>query len=279
MENTATQPASGRPNFGSAFDLFKPSIRAVKVNFWTIVCTYLIVVIPMGVLTIVAALSSGSQSDSASANAGTFFVSTLMTIVIIILSLAVYPAVTYATLQGAKGQHITIGEAFRVGFHFIWRFLGLVILLGLMIFGSLLLFIVPFFFVLPRVILAPYYLIDRDLGPVQAIKQCMNDYKLYRGTWGVIGVSFLLELPSAVPIVGWLVSVVLEIMYLCALPLRYLQIKDASNPRPGGGVSVQPAVAGASVAQTPPANPLPPTPPSDPQQPTTPPAPQRPLVQ
>lgn len=146
--------------------------------------------------------------------------------------------------------------------------------------------------------LAPYYLIDRDLGPIQALKQSMADYKKYRGTWGVIGVLVLFELPSLIPFIGWIATLVLEVMYACAPALRYFQIKNVGMPQASGaagavvgGGPAQPMVVGGDTAAmpTPITNPMSPQAPmpqansqptvppaTPPQQPPTPP---RPLVQ
>ncbi len=68
-------------------------------------------------------------------------------------------------------------------------------------------------------------MIDRNIGIFAALRASNEAYKKYRGTWGPIGVSFLLMLPAILPIVGYVAGLVLEFLYQSAYAMRYEQIK------------------------------------------------------
>jgi uncharacterized membrane protein len=139
------------------------------------------------------------------------------------------PGVIVMQLAGVHNKSIEYGEAFRTGLRYFWRFIGMWILLVLMLAVAMLLLVVPFFILLPRVVLSSYYLIDLDLGPIQAIKASMADYKKYKGTWGLIGVNVLISFAGLVPFVGWLVSAIGNFLYGPAMAIRYEQIGAIAN--------------------------------------------------
>jgi putative flippase GtrA len=213
----------------SAFDLFTPSVEIIK--------KYLVAfLILLGVPIILSVISNGPNTFKSIAmttqtHTGLVGLAPLSGLIGLIFA----PAVIVLQLKAARNQTITWQEALKEGLHQFWRFLGLAILSAIILSVALLLLIVPFFIVLPRIILAPYYLIDKKLGPVEALKASAADYKAHQGTWGIIGVSFLIGLVTIIPLVGRIASTVLSFLYAPASAIRYLQIQKL-----GGGQKAAP---------------------------------------
>lgn len=230
----------------SAFDLFKPSIDLIKNNLMA----FLILV---GIPIVLMLIGEGPNLFKPATDAGMWqsssdgvwgFIGTIG----LILSILAAPGMIILQLTGARKQApLTWSEAFRRGLQQFWRFLGLIIVMGVLLFISLLLLIVPFFIVLPRVFLAPYFLIDQKLGVGAALKASNEAYKAHKGTWGVIGVSFLLGLAAVIPIIGFLVTNILSFLYAPACAIRYEQIKLLSEGQaPRTPIETAPAPAAQS---------------------------------
>ncbi len=129
-----------------------------------------------------------------------------------------------AYLASIKGETISIKEALSKALDFWLRMLGLYVVIALSLVGSLLLFIVPFFFVLPRLILANYFLIDRDMGVMEAYKASWHAAKGHSSkVWGVIGANIAMAL-LMITIIGIPFAVYFLFMYSAALALLYKHI-------------------------------------------------------
>lgn len=150
----------------------------------------------------------------------------------IVLNLLLAPGLVLLQLKAVRRQAVDIGAIFSSGLRYFWRYLLLGLLVGLILLGSLLLLIVPFFIVLPRVVLAPYFLIDRNLDVIDALRASNEAYKQYHGVWGVLGVTALIGLASIVPVIGFLLTTVIEFAYTPAFAIRYEQIRLLSEDKP-----------------------------------------------
>jgi uncharacterized membrane protein len=206
----------------SAFTLFKPSFDAVMINTWTFLGLLLAPFIAFAVGNVSGTLAGSYDTPSGPA--------VLLLMVAYAFSLVVYPAIPYVQLKSAQGEEVPIGEALRVGLKNFWRYYGVTLLSALVIFVGFLLLIVPGLFMLRRYMLAPYYLYDRKLGVIDAMKTSAKESKQFSGAiWGLIGVTILLALPSVIPFLGWLVTGALAVIFYCAPALRYFQIKQAAK--------------------------------------------------
>lgn len=207
----------------SAFKLFQPSKDAVVRNIWTFIGLALIPSVPV-LLTMGGGSSLGEESTAA---LGLLGVGTLLAMV---LGLLLFPAISLTQLRAAEGKKIAFLDAVKAGLPYLWRIVGLAILTGLVILVGFLLLIVPGFIMIRRYILAPYYLIDHNLGVGEAMRRSAADSVKFSGAiWGVIGVSILCALPGVVPVLGQLISTVLGLLYSVAPALRYLEIKAATK--------------------------------------------------
>ncbi len=219
-------PAVKDNTMPGAFELFKPSMEIIKRNL-----TAFLVLLGLPTLLILigngpSMMSGGGltvQSDPANAVNPLF---TAIGLIGLIFCLLATPGAILLQLKGARGEHIEMGQAFTKGLHYFWKMFGLGICLVVIFAVSVLLLIVPFFFALRRYLLAPYYLIDRDLGVFESLKVSAQESQ---GKWGaiygVVGVLVLLSLVNVIPFIGWIASSVLSFLYANATALRYLHIK------------------------------------------------------
>jgi hypothetical protein len=77
-----------------------------------------------------------------------------------------------------------------------------------------------------RYILAPYYLVDRNLGVIETIKIAGKESsKLPGPLWGLLGVEILLGITALVPILGPAVFAATQLIYACAPAVRYYEYK------------------------------------------------------
>jgi hypothetical protein len=203
------------------FDLFKPSSFAVRNNLPAFLW---LAGVPL-LVGLISNLGTRSWIGYGSANSPNLGLVYTLGLAGLIVAALLGPGVVVLQLKSVRGENIDAASAFKQGLHYFWRFIGLWIVLGFALFISLLLFIVPFFILLPRVLLAQYYLIDRDLGIMDAIRMSAATYKKYKQLWGVVGVSVLIALVNIIPILGAIVSIVLEFLYSPAQAIRYEQYR------------------------------------------------------
>jgi len=147
-------------------------------------------------------------------------------------------ALTFAYLASVRGQKISLGQAFGKCDPMLYlKFLANTILVGIGLAISLLLLVVPFFFVLPRVLLAPFFLLDKDMGPYAAITASWDATKGHTGMiWGVIGATLAMAL-LMVTIIGIPFSLYFLFMYGASSVLVYeyithLALQATTAPAP-----------------------------------------------
>ncbi len=144
------------------------------------------------------------------------------TIVSIFFSIALIIVI----LGAFRGKKVDGMDALKQSFSLLavkYFFLG--ILLWLIAVGSLLLLIIPFFFIMPRLILAPYYLVDKQLDIMASINASWKETKGHVGkVYGIIGASIAITL-LFFTIIGIPFAIYFLIMYSAATPLLYLYIQ------------------------------------------------------
>ncbi len=212
----------------SAFTLFTKSKELVIANINTYA---VLLLIPLAVNIIASLSTNGSGTSLGSFGVGGVGLGSvgmgagfglLSLIVSIFVSLFTYAL----NNEVAKNKKPQLAELWPVVKKFGWRLVGLSLLIGLLFGFGLILLIVPGLIVLRRYLLAPYVMLDQDLGITAAMEESARISKPYSGAvWGVIGVSFLCAVVAIVPLIGWIISFVLTGLYQVATGLRYYELK------------------------------------------------------
>lgn len=223
---TATLPAVPA-TWPGAFGIYKYSKQAVLRNWQTLL-----------VLAIISALLS---SVPYSVHGG---VHTLLMIVTNILALMISISAIKTGLQSIRGERVSLETALHYSFDasLLVNYFVSSLVVGLLLFASFLLFIVPFFFVLPRVMLAPYYLIDKNMGPIEAIRASWDASKGHSGKlWGIIGATIAMAL-LFLTIIGIPFALYFLFMYSVAQAIAYLFVakQHDSGAAPIAGTPVPP---------------------------------------
>ena len=148
-----------------AFGVYTYSKRAIKVNLSTVIILILLGVLFGGFSVYKKSYGAG---DAASLIIGSLFSGSL----------------TLTILAGLRRQKLGIGAALSKGFSFWLKLIGLTVLVDLSYIVSFALLIVPFFFVLPRLLLANYFLVDKNLGVIEAYKASWHAKKVTPQSYG-----------------------------------------------------------------------------------------------
>lgn len=209
-----------QPTFISAFDLFKPSFAALKRN---VPAYTLLFIIPLVISSLGNMFGTEQNADIDDTQMALGALGTILMIV-------TTPGFLLAQLKSTRNETAEPGDMFKKGLPKLLKMIGLGIVLTVVFAVSFLLLIVPFFFMLRRYILAPYYMMDQNLGVFASMKASAEDSKKYSGAiWGIIGVVFLFVLANLLPVIGWLIYAALIVSYATATAIRYEQIKAANK--------------------------------------------------
>jgi hypothetical protein len=177
-------------------------------------------------------------------------------------------ALISALFASIRGQKISFSESLRTVKPMLYlNYILTGIITGIIGGLSFVLLIIPFFFVFPRLMFAPYFLIDKNMDPLDAIRASWDATKGNVGKiWGIIGVTFALGI-LAITIIGIPFAIYFDFMYSAAFVILYEYVHHL-NPMAPAPQKTNPLPPQAPM---PPVNPQPPIPPA----PTQP----RPLVQ
>lgn len=219
--NNSASPAPSRTKLPSAFKLVSPSVDALAANFWTFAGLAVFEMFFIAILYVLM-LANSDPNGTTSVSSAVAISMVVFGVLGAICALIAEPALTKTQLLSIDDKKISFKEALKAGLPFVWRLLGLQLMMGLICIVAILLLVIPFFFVYPRILLAPYYLVDRNLTIMQALKTSAAEYKKVKGVWGLVGVQFLF---SIVPFV----NAILSVLYYCAPAIRYRQITAAAS--------------------------------------------------
>jgi uncharacterized membrane protein len=233
-------PAGGQAEFPSAFSLFKPSWEGLKQNIVELVVLFVIPTLVYLVLFFIAGLSRNGHTNSEHPVAliGLGLLSLIYTVLL-------GPAIVHIQLKSSLNQKATYESAWATSKKYWWRFLILSIMVGATIIVGVILLIIPGIIFLKRYLFSIYVLIDQDLGLVESMKKS-NELSKGRSmtVYGVLGVDILINIPGVIPVIGQIISFVLQIAYFCGPAIRYQQLK--AKP---ASVSVAPAPVAAPAVE------------------------------
>ncbi|MFZ1323746.1 MAG: hypothetical protein WAQ57_01125 [Candidatus Saccharimonadales bacterium] len=202
------------PTLTPSFDLFKPSVNAIKNNL----LVYFVLAVLPGLVFSILLIRMGK--DIRTDYLG-------ITAAMTLIGLLLYPPLLYTYLHTAQGKQVSLGQVFQESYKRFWPLIGTAFLTGLIIGVGFLLFIVPGIIFLRRYLLAPYYVLDRGLGISEAMAASADESKQYSGSvYGIMGLNILFVLIGIIPILGQIAGTILQILYSVAPALRYLEFND-----------------------------------------------------
>jgi len=232
MADKAAKPKNKQPTdkntreLPGAFSLFSPSWEALKLNFGTFLLLFIFVLAAVTVAIVVGVLLAVALKDTP---ALLYPLIAVLAVALIGFLMVLAPATVHAQLKSAQEDTVDFDSAFQRGKQLVWRFWGMSILIGLIVLVGFILLIIPGFFMIKRYLLAPYFMVDKDLDISGAMKASAEAGKAYSGAvWGVLGVEILIGLVNSIPYLGSIAGFILNIGYYCAPAVRYEQIKAAS---------------------------------------------------
>lgn len=210
-ENNITPPAS--TTWPGAFGIFKHSRDAIRFNLSTILLLTLLVIGASIAVSLLLEALFGKQFADSFGQVISYGVSIYFTV-----------ALTYAYLSSARRKKLDLAAVFAPVPPLYWRMFLLNLLVMLAVIGGLLLLIVPGIIIGLRLSLAPYYLVDKNLGVMEAYKASWHATNGHLGKlWGMLGVGLLMVLP-VITIVGIVATIYLIFMYSAAGALLYLHL-------------------------------------------------------
>jgi hypothetical protein len=217
QEPTLATPSTEKPQLPNVpsewpggFGLYKYSKQAVLRN-WVVLIALSVI---SGFLSIIA---NGFQGNTKN----------ILVIVLELVTLVLGVASVHVYLQSVKGEKTDVASALRFGFNLklVVKLLLAQIVVALLLFVSLLLLLIPFFFVLPRLLLVSYYLIDKDLGPIEAVKESWNASKGHSmKLWSIVGAAIAMAL-LMLTVIGIPFALYFLFMYSAATAVTYYYIE------------------------------------------------------
>lgn len=211
-----------------SWDLVAPSVELLKKYIWHVLyLSFLPTLLTVVALTLFGGLDGRVEPIT------TFelrhSVGAILLVLSIIWALLAMPAFIYLQVEAIKGNMPSIMDCYRKGLRYLLPLIGMYILSTLLIVVGLIALIIPGLFLIRGFLLSPYYLVGKNLGPVEALKQSYQDSrKVSAYIWGVIGVTLLFSLMGSlfglIPVVGTLLSQGIRYIYIFANPLRYGEV-------------------------------------------------------
>lgn len=224
MSKQLAAPAGAQtPQMTNGWDLFVPSMRVIGRNFWTLVGLF---AIPLGGFVLTIGILYVLEKTHVPPLPATI-VGLVFALASIATFLIVLPASTLTLIAGGRGKSVEIKEMLVAARPFIAPYVAVSIALVLM-YAVGILVIVPYLFAMKYFMLAPYYVLDEGVAPIEAMRRSIAASKKYsKAMWSVVLVVVCFNAVEFVPRVGGAISVALSLLYAAAPVLRYLEIHDA----------------------------------------------------
>ena len=191
-----------------AWDIYKYSKAAIMCNINTFVVLYLASII----------LNIPGFLRASNPNAVPYLLASLLSnLLLIVISIAT----TVVYLAGVNNKKISVSESLKSISKYIVNYFIATFIVGLAAMASILLFLIPAFFVIPRLLFAPYLVIDKNMGGVDAVQASWNMSKGHIGkVYGIIGLTLAITLLS-ITIIGIPFAIYFTVMYSAAFAVLY----------------------------------------------------------
>ncbi|MCA9324807.1 hypothetical protein KDA23_01925 [Candidatus Saccharibacteria bacterium] len=236
------------PKFTPSLDLIGKSYRLIKEHFVAVLWLVLLPALLMNLgqlfighivepLLTADPLPVASQFWQAIVDSDKGRLGLGLSLVGFVWAVVVFAGVLVGSLRAAKGEPFDPVHTLRDSWQYYWRLLGLTLLIVIMVELGLFLFIIPGVILLRMYLLAPFYLIEYDLGVIESLKVSARKSKLSPGPiYGTIGVMIWLLFGSViagtVPLLGPILSLVVSYIFLFGPALRFVELNQW-QPLPG----------------------------------------------
>lgn len=218
-----------------AFALWGPSKQAVWFNLNTLLTLFVLNIIPNVLQQMFKAKKTVEFFGTATTTTVDTPLSSLFGLIAFVLGLILTTAIAYTLLSGARAKKVELAEAFNVGKTFAIRSFVLGLLVGLTVFGGIILLVVPGIYFALRLMLAPYYLFDKNMTAMDAYKASWAATSNHMGKLlGILGVIVLMALLFIIPILGWIAGFYLIFCFsgATALVYEFIQKQTPAAPAP-----------------------------------------------
>lgn len=143
------------------------------------------------------------------------------------------PLINYAFALVA-GKRVTIADFMQFSFKKLLLVIVLSLMVGLIVLGSLLLLIIPAVWTIAWFAQSVYVLVDKDLGPVEALKESKRISKDHKSKiWEFIGVSMIFGIIAGIlsiaPYVGAFFTGFMTVVSTVAATNVYMWLKLAAK--------------------------------------------------
>jgi len=144
-------------------------------------------------------------------------------------SAVTHPGFLILQIRATRGEHPEAMDCFRQGLRRLLPYIGMSILAGALTIMALIALIVPGLILIRGFYLAQYYIVDEEIGMVDALKKSFNDSKPNAGwIWGTIGVTVVFgalgSILGKLPVAGYLLSLLTGYVYVFAPAIRYAEV-------------------------------------------------------
>lgn len=144
-----------------------------------------------------------------------------------------YAMMVSLELKATKGKSPGVNELAADGKKYFLPLLGQLILTLIIVTIGFILLIAPGIFAIMRLIMAPYVLVNENVGVIESLKRSNKLAKANANkVWAVLGVALVVGIGTAIlstiTFVGAIAALVLSIVWSVIFALRYVQLKGAA---------------------------------------------------
>jgi hypothetical protein len=242
MEKKMTKSDSDKKEVGSVFDLLGRSFEIVKKNWQAFAV--------VNTLALLSALFSiGNKEEVEIPKNATFeqavvavtgydvdtFLSFFIPLAIVLLALSIflYAMMTILEVESTAGKKPSISHLFDKAKGYWLRLFGLLILSAVIVIAGFILLIVPGIIALVLLVMAPFFMVDKNMGIIESLKASVEmGKKHFWKVFAAILLTFIIAIGTMIlddiPAIGSLIGVIVTIAFSLIIPLRYQQLKKIS---------------------------------------------------
>lgn len=233
-ENTNPNPAQSTvgpvpSSWPGAFGLYKHSKAAVSQNWVTLLMLIILSILP-------AVIPSSEDLTATSA---------LISVAQLIIGLILSVAAVRVYLAGARSQKMGVGEALNQSLSpaLLVKYFVLSVLVGLSVVVGLILLIIPGLIIAARLLLAEYYIIDKNMGILEAYQASWDATKGHVLKFFGIAGAFILMALLMLTIIGIPFSLYFLFMYSGSTVVMYELLRNKQPEVPAAQSSAPVAEA------------------------------------